>query len=300
MSGGSTSGSGAPLGANAETKADPSGSKRFRLVDAHVHVFPPEMRRDREAFLSKDARFRALYADPRARMASVEEVLTHMDEAGISQSVLVGFPFADLGLCRLLNDYLIDAVHAHPGRLAGLACVPPAAPGAAAELERCLDAGLCGCGEAAPEGLDEGLVVLAGVLRERGAPLLVHASEPVGHRYPGKGGFTPGLCLALAEACSGTTMIFAHLGGGLFLYELMPEVRQALVNVFYDTAAAPYLYEAKVYAVAAACAGAEKLLFATDYPLLRAERYREGLSQLEPTLRKAVEGDNARRVYKLA
>lgn len=232
-------------------------------------------------------------------MAGAEEVLVHMAETGIAQSVLVGFPFADLGLCRLVNDYLIEVVQAHSDRLAGLACVPPGAPGAAAELERCLDAGLCGCGEAAPETHDAGLVALAGLLGERGAPLLVHGSEPVGHQYPGKGRFTPALCLTLAEACPETTIVFAHLGGGLFLYELMPEVRRALANVFYDTAAVPYLYEERVYTIAAACAGAEKLLFGTDFPLLRADRYRAGLSHLEPIARAAVEGENARKIYGL-
>ena len=48
--------------------------------------------------------------------------------------------------------------------------------------------------------------------------------------------------LALAQAYPGLTIVFAHLGGGLFLYETMPEVRNVLAGVYYDTAAVPYLY----------------------------------------------------------
>lgn len=268
------------------------------MIDAHVHVFPPEIRSHRAIYLEKDARFHALYRDPCAEMAGVEEVLAHMDEGGIDRSLLVGFPFADLGLCGLVNDYLIEAVRSYPGRLAGLACVAPGAPGASAELERCLEAGLCGCGELAPEGHDPALVTLAGLLRERGAPVLVHASEPVGHIYPGKGGFTPSACLALAEACPGTTIVFAHMGGGLFVYELMPEVRRALADSYYDTAAVPYLYDRAVYRVAVACVGREKILFGSDYPRLKIDRYRGGLSTLDPAIRQAVEAENVRKVYR--
>jgi len=269
------------------------------LVDAHVHVFPPEMIRDREAYLDRDERFGTLHRSPKAPMATADQVLAHMDETGVDFSILVGFGFADQGLCRMVNDYVIEAVAAHPGRLAGLACVAPDAPGAVAELERCLGAGLRGCGELAPESNGPGLDAVADCLAERGSMLMVHSNEPLGHRYPGKGSYTPEVCFTLAKAHPGLPLVFAHMGGGLFLYELMPEVREALADVYYDTAAVPYLYGSEVYEVAVACAGPEKLLFATDYPLLSPTRYFEGLSRLAPEERTAVAGGNARKVFRL-
>jgi predicted TIM-barrel fold metal-dependent hydrolase len=269
------------------------------LVDAHVHVFPPEMIRDRAAYLDRDARFGALHRSPKAPMATVDQVLAHMDETGVAVSVLVGFGFADQGLCRMVNDYLIESVAAHPDRLAGLGCVAPDASGAVAELERCLDAGLRGCGELAPESNSPGLGTVARCLAERDSVLLVHSNEPLGHRYPGKGSYTPEVCFALAQAHPGLSIVFAHMGGGLFLYELMPEVREALADVYYDTAAVPYLYGKDIYEVAVACAGPEKLLFATDYPLLSPMRYMEGLSRLTPADRTAVGGGNSRKVFGL-
>ena len=35
-------------------------------------------------------------------------------------------------------------------------------------------------------------------------------------------------------------VIFAHFGGGLWIYEMMPEMKLALKNAYYDTAAAPF------------------------------------------------------------
>ena len=278
------------------------------LVDVHVHVFPPEMVGDRTLCLERDERFCTLYSSPKAAMSSYADVLTHMDEVGVDVSVLVGFPFADQGLCRLVNDHILEVVHDHPGRLAGLACVAPDAPGAVAELERCLDGGLRGCGELAPHGggADEpgsavgpGMHAVARCLRERGLPLMVHASEPVGHEYPGKGSFTPDVCYEFARSHPGLCIVFAHMGGGLFLYEAMPEVRRVLADVYYDTAAVPYLYRSEVYEAVLASAGSEKLMFGSDYPLLSPARYREGLERLAPPAREAIEGRNARRVFGL-
>ena len=248
------------------------GLQAAGLVDAHVHVFPPDIVRKRETYLAKDMRFDALYRSPKASMVTAQEVLEQMEEGGTELSVIFGFAFGDPGVCREVNEYVLEAVQANPTRLAGLACVSAGDPGARIELERCLDAGLHGCGELAPLSADfdeiAALAPVAGCLRERGLPLLVHSSEPVGHEYAGKGRFTPEACLALAQAYPGLTIVFSHLGGGLFLYELMPEVRECLVSAFYDTAATPYLYAPGVYEVAVLAAGPEKVIFGSDYPLL--------------------------------
>ncbi len=294
------------------------------VIDAHVHVFPPEMVRDREKYLERDPRFAALYGSPEARMATAPEVTAHMAEAGVEVSVVFGYAFADQGLCRLVNDYVIEAVAADPRRLVGLACVWPEGAGAAAEVERCLRAGLRGCGELVLEawaseaaaaggrgaasgrgrgrvgggrpGLD-GLLEIAELLRRHQAPLLVHANEPVGHAYPGKGPFGPQACVALAETLPGLSLVFAHLGGGAFLYEAMPEVRAILADAYYDTSAVPYLYRTGIYQAVLATAGPGKLIFGSDYPLLSPGRYAEGLGSLPPVEREAVCAGNARKVF---
>ena len=271
-------------------------------VDSHVHIFPPRMVAGREACLSRDERFAALYTDPRAKMATADEVVAEMDRTRVALSVVFGYPFPDQGLCREVNDYVLEAVEAWPGRLAGLACVAPGKPGAVSELERCLDAGLRGCGELAPEATSEdirALAEVAGTLRERDLPLLLHSNEPVGHVYQGKGGFGPSACVECALAYPGLRLVFAHMGGGTFLYESMPELRAALADVHYDTAAVPYLYDAGVYQAAVATAGVHKLLFGSDFALLSPARYLEGLRTLSPDAQAAVCGGNARKVFKL-
>ena len=69
-------------------------------------------------------------------------------------------------------------------------------------------------------------------------------------------------------------IVLAHWGGGIFFYNLMKkEVREAMANLWFDTSASPYLYVPDIYRVAGEIMGLDKVLFGSDYPLLRPERY---------------------------
>lgn len=291
-----------PLKSGEDAVPAPAGP----VIDTHVHVFSPDVIAQREQCLDKDDWFCLLYTDPKSRMVTYESVIQEMDATGVDQSVIFGFAYRDQALCREANDYVLEAAKAHPDRFIPFACVSPEEPGAVAELERCLDAGMRGCGELFPDGQcfdlvdSPGLEAVAGVLTERGLPLNIHSNEPVGHVYPGKGDNTPGPCFAFAAAHPELTIIYAHLGGGLFFYEMMPSVRKALARVFYDTSAAPYLYRADVYQLAAQAAGREKLVFGSDYPLISPARYLKDTVALDPALRDAIFSHNPRVALGLA
>src|SRR6267378_4200585 len=49
----------------------------------------------------------------------------------------------------------------------------------------------------------------------------------------------------------------------------LPRIR---ANVWYDTAATVYLYQQRIFPIVANLVGAERILFASDYGLLRQER----------------------------
>ena len=52
----------------------------------------------------------------------------------------------------------------------------------------------------------------------------------------------------------------------------MPEVPEALQNVYFDSAASPFLYRPEVFSAVADLVGADKVLFASDYPLMDPSR----------------------------
>ena len=270
-------------------------------IDFHVHLTPPEISANRQKYAEKEPYFALLCENPRNRFARAEDVTAALDASGFDRAVVFGFGFRDLGLCRYVNDYVIESVRRYPGRLTGFISVPPASAEAEQEIDRCLNAGLCGIGEIFPEGQGfaigdaEATARFAGVCGERGLPLLIHANEPVGHHYAGKTD-TPLRQLALfIERHPELVIVLAHWGGGLLFYETMPELREQCRNVYYDTAATPLLYDSRIYRAAAALGLTEKILFGSDFPLLPPTRYLAaiGESGLTPEEQAHILGGNA-------
>ena len=185
----------------------------------------------------------------------------------------------------------------HPGRLVGFGGVNPAWPdGGADEAERCAAAGLRGVGELHPDtqrfdlGDPSTMAPLAEAARALGLVLTTHCSEPVGHSYPGKGRTRPEALWRFIQAYPDIVLVCAHWGGGLPFYALMPEVAAALVNVYFDTAASPFLYDERIFDLAARLVGHEKILMASDHPLIRPSRGAGRAGPLRP-LRRGTRGD---------
>ncbi|RJP36709.1 MAG: amidohydrolase [Desulfobacteraceae bacterium] len=279
------------------------------IIDVHTHIFPKKMCHDRAGFFEKEDAFRLLYESPKSRMVDAESLIAAMDEAGVDMAVTFGFPWRQPGLWRMHNDYIMDAATRYPKRLIPLCCVDMAAEGAAEEITRCLAAGCAGAGELAfyASGLGrEAIALLEPVMascRAANAPIMIHTNEPVGHFYPGKTPVTPGEIYGLASAFPENKLILAHWGGGLFFYHLLKkEAADVLKNVYYDTAASPFLYDPKIYRIAIDIMGPDKILMGTDYPLIKPERYftemdRAGLSADEKA---RILGINAAELFSLS
>jgi predicted TIM-barrel fold metal-dependent hydrolase len=245
------------------------------IIDFHTHVFPPQIKKDRSKYIELDPCFALLYSEPKAKIATADELIASMDEAEISVSVITNIGWTTHELCVETNDYIMESVARYPKRLIGFCAVQPQSPeGAVAEIERCAKAGIKGVGEMRPDiqllDLSDELMMAPFVeaLRKFKLILLTHASEPVGHDYPGKGGITPDVLYPFITSFPDLTIVCAHWGGGLPFYALMPEVKKAMANVFFDTAASPLLYTPEIYNQVIQLVGAERILFGSDYPLL--------------------------------
>lgn len=249
-------------------------------IDFHTHIFPSPIRENREDFFKGEQPFQSLYDSRQAKLMGAKALIRAMDEAGVQKSVVFGFPWENPEYYQLNNDYVLDAVKKYPDRLAGLACFSPHAQHGAAETERCLDGGLSGVGELAVYGagitaeLVETLAPVMALLKKRNALFMLHTNEPVGHQYPGKTPNTLAQIYHLVKTYAQNRIILAHWGGGILFYALMKkEVKEVLKNVWFDTAASPFLYDPEIYRVAGEIVGFDKILFGSDYPLLKPERY---------------------------
>ncbi|MEX0785484.1 MAG: amidohydrolase family protein [Dehalococcoidia bacterium] len=277
------------------------------IIDAHTHIFPPDVRDRRDEYLARDAGFKELYSNPKARIATSEDLLASMEEAGIDRSVACGFAWSDAELCKQHNEYLLEQAQRSDGRLVPFCAVQPSDGDARDDLKRWAARGARGLGELRPLQQGYGLIdseeadLLAWAADAYDLALLFHASEPVGHVYPGKGGLPVEQLGRFIADFPGVAVIGAHWGGGLPFYALMPEVRESMERAYVDTAASSLLYAPEVYARAVELVGAEHILFGSDYPLIDQARALRELREapIDDDARTLIEGENARSLLRL-
>ncbi len=120
----------------------------------------------------------------------------------------------------------------------------------------------------------------------------------MGHQYSGKGKATPDLIYSLITAFPELKIVCAHWGGGLPFYALMPEVKEALKNVYFDSAASSFLYKSDVYKRVVELVGENKIFFGSDYPLIPQRRFLKEIRglELQENTKQKILADNARRL----
>jgi predicted TIM-barrel fold metal-dependent hydrolase len=258
------------------------------IIDFHTHVFPPQIKKNRSRYIDSDPCFAILYSNKKATLATADELIASMDRNGVAVSVILNIGWTTHELCVETNDYILESIARYPDRLVGFCSIQPRSLEAALdEVERCARGGVKGVGEMRPDmqlfELDDQQLMkpLVDILKKHSLILLSHSSEPVGHNYPGKGVVTPALLYPFILNNPELTVVLSHWGGGLPFYALMPEVKKALANVYFDTAASPLLYRPQIYQQAVQLVGADKILFGSDYPLLPPERVLGEITSLD-------------------
>ncbi|MDP7525588.1 MAG: amidohydrolase family protein [Dehalococcoidales bacterium] len=258
------------------------------IIDFHTHIFSPNIKENRSKYIDSDSCFAALYSGKNADLATADELINSMDKHGIDISVVLNIGWTRQDLCHETNDYILESVNRYPERLVGFCSVQPRSLEATVdEIKHCDQGGIRGVGEMRPDIQlfdlkdEEVMKPFIEAVSQHNLILLTHASEPVGHKYPGKGSVTPELLYPFITSYPDLTIVCAHWGAGLPFYALMPEVRQAMRNVFFDTAASPFLYSPQIYPQVTQLVGADKILFGSDYPLLAPSRLLGEINSLE-------------------
>jgi uncharacterized protein len=275
------------------------------IIDFHTHALTPAIIQNRSRYLEKDAAFAAIYSGDKVKSGTIDDLITAMDRDEVDVSVVVNYSWTTHALCVETNDGILEGMARYPKRIIAFCAASSLTDDASLkEIERCAKAGAKGIGELRidlqPLDYNKKDVIksFTEIARKYRLMVMAHASEPVGHVYPGKGTATPGLLYAFIKQLTDVPVICAHWGGGLPFYALMPEVQEALENVYFDTAASPFLYRPDIYNVIPPLIGADRVLFGSDFPVMAQRRVIDEIKNCELSKADKAEilADNARRL----
>ena len=239
------------------------------IIDFHTHIFGPDVRDRRDDYARRDPTFAKMYSDPKAKIATADDLLTSMDAAGVDVCVALGFAWRDDDDVSRHNDYLLESAARSNGAIIPFTTVNMASAAAEAEIARCAAANSRGLGELRPDSQGWSLnggdgQRLAAAAREHGLVLLLHVTEQGGREYPGKRGCSLAAFREFSRRHADLAIVGAHLGGDVY--------RAGSSSVYVDTAAQPFIYRGSEAGAALAAVPADRLLFGSDYPLISQER----------------------------
>lgn len=245
------------------------------VADVHVHCYPSEVITDPADWGHRhgEPHWTHLVTNGPQGWAGPEELLRAMDRDDIEAVLLQAWYWENPENALRQNDWHAAWIARYPGRFIACAAVHPNLADPVATLKAARQWGARAVGEClpqiqSPEGWRhpawETILTWCSSL---GWPIGLHLTEPVGHAYPGRIETPLMEVVDLFEAHPGQRWICAHWGGGLPFHSMNRRVRQALRNVWFDSAASPLLYDARIWRVACDLVGPEKLLFGSDFPL---------------------------------
>ncbi len=250
------------------------------IIDCHTHCFPPKMATNPRSWAETHQEYHwANLVAPKERTsiqgwATPEETLAAMDEAGIEKVVILGWYWENEATCRWHNEVIAQWQTSYADRLIGFAAIYPneSSSNVIRQLQYAQELGFRGVGELHPgvQNFDAhslGWLTIADWCVTHDWPVNFHVTEAAGQSHPDSRPTPLNDFIIMAESHPSLKLILAHWGGGLAFYEHNPQLRKALRNVYYDTAASPLLYEASIFRNIIDIVGKEKVLFGSDYPI---------------------------------
>ncbi|MFT3781062.1 MAG: amidohydrolase family protein [Nibricoccus sp.] len=254
----------------------------MRIIDAHVHLYPPEANaaparwaeeRGERHWATLCTRVRK-NGKPVQAFPSLDELLRQMDEGGIERVVLQGWYWEKHDTCVEQNRFYEKCIRAHPDRLLAFGTFHAGAGEKIVcdEIRWAKSAGFCGLGELSPHSqhvaIDDRVWRKAlGLAGELHLPVNLHVTEPLSKAYIGKVETPLVDFITMAREFPRTNFILAHWGARLPLDIVLGAEARTMENLYYDTAASPLLYDNSVFREMMTIVGPDHVLYGSDYPL---------------------------------
>jgi len=321
-------------------------------IDCQSHVFPAEYAeilarnpRPPQA-IPQDDGYIITYGDTqkfqlRHEVYDIDRKIQDMDAAGVDMSVLsVNMPGPERLVPELrvegaiaCNNFVAAAIQKHPGRFAGLACLPwQDVPAALTEIDRAVDdLGLCGIilyshmgGDPVDSFVYEPIYQRA---EERGMPIVLHPTVPIWGEYIKDYSMIPmaGLMVdhsfamlrlilgGVLERHPNLQVVQPHAGGVLpYLWGRIQNQTEVMGRGMENITQSPSIYYQRVYLdmvspsplamrFAYDFAGPERLLFGSDHPWVDIKGFIKLIEEMDIPQedKNKIFGLNAQRLFNL-
>lgn len=227
------------------------------IIDTHAHIYPDKIA------LKAVKSIGDFYDIPMELDGTVDTLLRVGAEAGISRH-LVHSVALSWERVHSINDFIHAAVEAHPDRFIGFGAMHPDHPEMEKELDRLMSFGFKGV-KLHPDTQrfcldDPAAVRLFQAMAERGLILLSHMGD---YRYP----YSEPERLARALDQAPTLKVIAAHFGGWSVWKEGWKVLAPRENVVVDTCSSLYALTPEEAVEIIRHYGAERVFFATDYPM---------------------------------
>lgn len=227
---------------------------QYKIIDAHVHVFP-----DKIAVKAVDA-IGKYYNIKMDGIGTVEDLLYNGAQAGI-QKYVIHSTATRVDQVAPINDFIYET-HNSSNSFIGLGTLHPDLDDIDSEVDRIISMGLKGI-KLHPEfqgfSIDDDNMMPVYKAIEGKLPVLIHMGDEV------KTSSSPQRLEKIIKLFPRLTVIAAHMGG----YRMWEESIKHLVgkNVYFDTSSTLFMLEKDKFVSMLRSHGVEKILFGTDYPM---------------------------------
>lgn len=210
-------------------------------TDIHINILPPSAREfNPKDLLGESAYLRQAYFLPESnyyhKRCCPEYIIKSMLKANVEKGLCFSYNWKSMDLCILCNDYTVNIVKKHSGKLYGLAVVQPNDINAPDELERCMEEkGMLGL-KTKPKWAEFSLAdqrlmgPLCEVLRKKEGMLLTHVSQNF-MKDTGDGLWD---LLEFLKFAPDIPVVAAHMGAFIEMYNFHPPVAKVMENLFVD------------------------------------------------------------------
>ncbi|MBO5746412.1 MAG: amidohydrolase [Clostridia bacterium] len=227
------------------------------IVDSHCHIYPDKIAQRAVESIGK------FYDIPMSNGGTVADMVRAEREAGVTHCIVFSVA-TKVAQVESINNFIASEVEKSNGFMTGLGTLHPDSPDMAADVEHLLSLGLKGV-KLHPDiqgfKIDDYRCLKIYELCEKyGIPVLLHTGD---NRYDFS---NPNRVKPILETYTELTVIGAHLGGWS-IWDKAVETLGCYKNFYVDCSSSLYAISSQKAAEVICAYGAERTMFATDYPM---------------------------------